>query len=145
MQPQFEVADVLANLGEGIAISNHRILKVDEQNVTFSYKDYAQKGQKKAMSLPLGEFIRRFAQHILPKRFVRIRHYGMLSSTWKREKFNKIREHFKLKPIEIQPVTLLKKCRCCKVGNLVTIATFDGRGPPAFYLGDSQNLVPQRS
>ena len=139
------VVEYLGRYTHKIAISNHRILKVDDESVTFSYKDYRQKGQKKAMTLTLGEFTRRFAQHILPKRFVRIRHFGILSSTWKREKFNKIREHFKLKPIEIQPVTLLKKCRCCKVGNLVTIATFDGRGPPAFYLGDSQNLVPQRS
>jgi hypothetical protein len=139
------VVEYLGRYTHKIAISNHRILKVDEQNVTFSYKDYAQKGQKKAMTLTLGEFTRRFAQHILPKRFVRIRHYGMLSSTWKREKFQKIREHFKLQPIEKQPVTLLNKCRCCKVGNLVTIATFDGRGPPAFYLGDSQNLVSQKS
>lgn len=81
----------------------------------------------------------RFSQYILPKRFVRIRHYGVLSSTWKREKFKKIREHFKLKPAEpAAPKTLLRKCRCCEVGNLVTIATFDGRGPPVDYLGVCQ-------
>lgn len=139
------VVEYLGRYTHKIAISNHRIMHVDEQNVTFSYKDYRQKGLKKAMSLSHAEFIRRFAQHILPKKFVRIRHYGILSSTWKREKFQKIREHFKLQPIEKQPVTLLNKCRCCKVGNLVTIATFDGRGPPDFYLGVGQNLVSQKS
>jgi hypothetical protein len=133
------VVEYLGRYTHKIAISNHRILKVDDESVTFLYKDYAQKGVKKAMTLSHAEFIRRFAQHILPKRFVRLRHYGMLSSTWKREKFQKIREHFKLKPIESKPVTLLNKCRCCKVGNLVTIATFDGRGPPAEYLGVCQN------
>ena len=139
------VVEYLGRYTHKIAISNHRIMHIDEQNVTFSYKDYRQKGLKKAMSLSHVEFIRRFAQHILPKRFVRIRHYGMLSSTWKREKFQKVREHFKLQPIESKPVTLLNKCRCCKVGNLITIATFDGRGPPDFYLGVGQNLVSQKS
>ncbi len=92
------------------------------------------------MTLSHDEFIRRFSQHILPKRFVRIRHYGVLSSTWKREKFKQIREQFKLKPAEpAEPKTLLRKCTCCKVGNLVTIAVFDGRGPPVEYLGVGQN------
>jgi Putative transposase/Transposase zinc-binding domain len=139
------VVEYLGRYTHKIAISNHRILKMDDENVTFSYKDYRQKGLKKAMSLPFGEFVRRFAQHILPKRFVRLRHYGILSSTWKREKFKKIQEHFKLKPIEKQPVTMRNKCRCCKVGNLITIATFDGRGPPAEYLGVCQNQSNQKS
>lgn len=137
------VVEYLGRYTHKIAISNHRILKVDDESVTFSYKDYRQKGIKKVMTLSHAEFIRRFSQHILPKRFVRIRHYGMLSSTWKREKFQKIREHFKLQPIESKPVTLLNKCRCCKVGNLVTIATFDGRGPPDFYLGVCQTHSSQ--
>ncbi|MEZ5046576.1 MAG: transposase [Chitinophagaceae bacterium] len=46
-------------------------------------------GSKKEMTLTLKEFTRRFAQHILPHRFVRIRHYGFLSSTWKRQKLKK--------------------------------------------------------
>jgi hypothetical protein len=89
--------------------------------------------------------------HILPKRFVRIRpggepHFGILSSTWKREKFKKIKEAFKIKQPEAKPKgTLLNKCRCCKVGNLVTIAAFDGRGPPAEYLGMGQNQSNRKS
>jgi hypothetical protein len=133
------VVEYLGRYTHKIAISSHRILKVDDENVTFSYKDYRQNGAKKTITLTNDEFIRRFAQHILPKRFVRLRHYGILSSTWKREKFKKIQEHFKLQPTESKPVTMLNKCRCCKVGNLITIATFDGRGPPAEYLGVCQN------
>lgn len=139
------VVEYLSRYTHKIAISNHRILKVDNESVTFSYKDYAQKGGKKDMTLSHGEFIRRFAQHILPKRFVRLRHYGILSSTWKREKFKKIQEHFKLKPIEKQQVAMFNKCRCCKVGNLVTIATFDGRGPPDEYLGACQKKSNHKS
>jgi Putative transposase/Transposase zinc-binding domain len=140
------VVEYLGRYTHKIAISNHRIMHVDGQNVTFSYKDYRQKGIKKAMALPHGEFVRRFSLHILPKRFVRIRHYGILSSTWKRQKFKKIREHFKLVAVENKPKgTLLNKCRCCKVGNLITIASFDGRGPPSEYLGMGQNLVSPKS
>ena len=63
-----------------IAISNNRIKSIDAQNVTFAYKDYRVAGAKKKMTLTHQEFIRRFALHILPKRFVKIRHYGFLSS-----------------------------------------------------------------
>jgi Putative transposase/Transposase zinc-binding domain len=140
------VIEYLGRYTHKVAISNHRIKQVDDENVTFSYKDYRQKGLKKSMTLSHSEFIRRFSQHILPKRFVRIRHYGILSSTWKREKFKKIREHFNLKPAEpSEPKTLLRKCTCCKVGNLVTIAVFDGRGPPAEYLGVGQNESNHKS
>jgi hypothetical protein len=52
--------------------------------VAFSYKDYRTAGIAKQMTLSNDEFVRRFAQHILPPRFVRIRHYGILSSSWKR-------------------------------------------------------------
>ena len=57
-----------------IAISNHRILAIDKHAVTISYKDYKEEGKKKTLILTLGEFVRRFALHILPKLFVRIRH-----------------------------------------------------------------------
>jgi hypothetical protein len=59
-----------------IAISNHRIRSIDTQNVTFDYKDYRVAGALKQMTLTHEEFIRRFSLHILPKRFVKIRHYG---------------------------------------------------------------------
>lgn len=63
-----------------IAISNHRIVSMDEDTVTFSVKDYRNEGKWKTLTLPGIEFIRRFLMHVPPKRFVRIRHYGLLSS-----------------------------------------------------------------
>lgn len=63
-----------------IAISNHRIVSMDENTVTFSVKDYRSEGKWKTLTLPGIEFIRRFLMHVPPKRFVRIRHYGLLSS-----------------------------------------------------------------
>ena len=81
------VVEYLGRYTHKVAISNHRIQQVDAESVSFSYKDYRHNGLKKSMSLSHLEFTRRFAEHILPKRFVRIRHFGFLSSTWKRVKY----------------------------------------------------------
>ena len=65
-----------------VAITNSRLETLDLQNgtVTFRYKDYAHQSQIRTMTLPLAEFLRRFCLHILPRRFVKIRHYGLLSN-----------------------------------------------------------------
>ncbi len=63
-----------------IAISNSRIKGMTETSVTFSVKDYKNQGQWKNITVTGEEFIRRFLMHVPPKRFVRIRHYGLLSS-----------------------------------------------------------------
>src|SRR5690606_35870230 len=97
----------------------------------FSYKDYRQKGIRKQMVLSHEEFIRRFAMHILPKRFIKIRHYGFLSSTWKRLKLKNLQQNLGIQPMEkLASKAFRPKCTCCRVGNLVTVATFDLRGPP---------------
>lgn len=71
-----------------VAISERRILKVDRraETVRFNYKDYADKGRWKSMVLCAAEFVRRFAQHILPRGFCKIRHYGLLSTRNRKEK-----------------------------------------------------------
>lgn len=60
-----------------VAISNWRITRFDEGRVTFTVKDYADRGQRKSMTLDAVEFLRRFLLHVLPKGLVRIRHYGL--------------------------------------------------------------------
>ena len=140
------VVEYLGRYTHKIAISNQRIRKIDAETVTFSYKDYRQKGIKKQMVLSHEEFIRRFAMHILPKRFVKIRHYGFLSSTWKRIKLKNLQQNLGIQPKEKLPAKAFQpKCTCCKVGNLVTIATFDLRGPPTWFLEMSQNLSTPKS
>jgi hypothetical protein len=100
-------------------------------------------GVKKIMTLTHQEFIRWFALHILPKRFVKIRHYGFLSSTWKREKLKILQGKLQVKVLEKrEKKPFLLKCPCCKTGNLHRIAVFDQRGPPAWYLGGSQSSIP---
>ena len=69
-----------------IAISNYRIKGMTESTVTFSAKDYKNQGHWKEITLSGEEFIRRFLMHVPPKRFVRIRHYGLLSSRNKKKK-----------------------------------------------------------
>jgi hypothetical protein len=67
-----------------VAISNHRLLAFDGDQVTFSYKDYAHGGQRRTMTLRATEFLRRFVQHVLPRGFVRIRHFGFLANACRR-------------------------------------------------------------
>lgn len=66
-----------------VAISNDRILEISDTHVTFIAKDYRDKAQKKPVSLPGVEFLHRFCMHILPKRFVKIRRYGIYNHTTK--------------------------------------------------------------
>ena len=63
-----------------VAISNHRLVSFDDGPVTFRWRDSAHNNQQKLMTLSLDEFLRRFLLHLLPKGFVRIRHFGFLAS-----------------------------------------------------------------
>ncbi len=129
------VIEYLGRYTHKIAISNHRIRDISESKVTFSYKDYRQSGKNKEMALDAAEFIRRFAMHILPKGFVRIRHYGILSSTAKARCIIQIKaqlpEGIKRKPGRPLPeVYNPKQCPCCKKDTMLTILHFNHRGPP---------------
>lgn len=125
-----QVIEYLGRYTHKIAISNHRIIAIVDGQVTFSYKNYRQGGKKKIMKLSEREFIRRFSLHILPKRFMRIRHYGILSSSWKKGKLKDLQESLNYIP-EI-PIRVITKhiCPSCKMPNLITILAFDKRGPP---------------
>lgn len=76
-----QVLKYLARYTHRVAISNARLLKLEEGRVTFRYKDYADNHRQKTMTLDAVEFLRRFVQHVLPKGFVKIRHYGLLANT----------------------------------------------------------------
>jgi hypothetical protein len=69
----------LGNYTHRVAISNHRLISHEEGKVSFTYKDYRDKGMEKVMQLDEQEFMRRFMQHILPEGFSKIRYYGILS------------------------------------------------------------------
>ncbi|HKD06055.1 MAG TPA: transposase [Bryobacteraceae bacterium] len=76
-----QVIRYLARYTHRVAISNHRLLAFDGENVTFRWKDYAHGNKQRKMTVSANEFLRRFTQHILPRGFVRIRQFGYLTNT----------------------------------------------------------------
>jgi hypothetical protein len=129
------VIEYLGRYTHKIAISNHRIQAIDKNGVTFSYKDYRKNGQQQEMTLEGMEFIRRFSMHILPKGFVRIRHFGILSSGRKKSNIPLIKSQM---PFSIQlfaePRIMQtynpKLCIHCQTETMVTLEILTGRGPP---------------
>ncbi len=157
LKPLFlNAGDVVKYLGRythKIAISNHRLIDVDNNNVLFSYKDYKDHDKVKKMQLSGAEFLRRFSQHILPKRFVRIRHYGFLSSTKKWL----LREIQSEMGIDIKEIISIKKnwkqtcrerlnfdpdiCPFCNKGKMLTIEIIEPqRGPPLLTMQTRRHL-----
>jgi hypothetical protein len=127
-----QVVEYLGRYTQKIAISNHRIKEVDQEgNVTFWYKDYKDQGKRKLLKLTGNEFLRRFSQHILPARFVRIRHYGILGNYKRKERLKAILKLFKVPkhpeklkvPTNIQNLLRFGRsqilCPKCKKANLV--------------------------
>lgn len=132
---------VLSYLGRythRVAISNHRILSIQDGNVSFKWRDYSDDSKEKVMTLTANEFMRRFLLHILPQGFTKIRHYGFLASGCKRKKLAlcqrltgaRIIEKLKLSAAELmkkltgRDITL---CPCCGIGHFVPAS---GLSPP---------------
>lgn len=128
--------DYLGRYVARIAMSNHRIVKVEKGKVSFEYYDNRDGGKLKVMTLTAVEFIRRFLLHVLPNRFMRIRHYGLHHGSC-RAKLEKARRLLGL--IAAIPVTIklklldwLKdilgedphKCPHCGQGSMVKVRTF---------------------
>lgn len=74
------VLQYLARYTHRVAISNHRLITYEDGKVSFRYKDYAHGGKKRKMTVSADEFLRRFLLHVLPRGFVRIRHFGFLAN-----------------------------------------------------------------
>lgn len=75
-----QVLDYLGRYTHRVAISNNRLLDIDDEHITFRWKDYRRPGKPRALRLDAHEFIRRFLLHVLPRGLQRIRHYGLLSN-----------------------------------------------------------------
>jgi putative transposase/transposase-like zinc-binding protein len=117
-----------------VAISNSRLIALDDAGVTFKWKDYRAKGQERAkvMTLPVDEFIRRFLIHVLPGGFHRIRHYGLLASGTRVESIVRARELLdasapqdKNSDADADPSDgTSHPCPCCG-GRMIIIETFE--------------------
>jgi hypothetical protein len=79
------VLQYLARYTHRVAISNHRLVSLVDGKVTFRWKDYAHGNKKRKLTITTDEFLRRFLLHVLPRGFVRIRHFGFLSARRRRE------------------------------------------------------------
>ena len=133
------VIQYLARYTHKTAITNHRITTYDEDSVTFRYTDYRHANQVNLMPLSAWEFVRRLTLHILPKRFFRIRHFGILSSHWKNKLFPEVpKQTMSWKQLWDQKGLLIDQCPYCKNGKLILVAKINpNRGPP-----NSLNLNP---
>lgn len=75
-----------------VAISNSRVIDIEDGKVRFRWQDYRQGSKQKVMTLDVGEFIRRFLIHVLPEGFKRIRYYGFLGNRYRKQKLARCRE-----------------------------------------------------
>jgi hypothetical protein len=136
--------EYLSRYTHRIAISNSRIVDYDQHTVTFKWKDYRVKGHRKfkTMTLPVDEFIRRFLMHVLPTRFHRIRHFGLLANHQRKQNLRTIRKRLgKDKPTEaVQEASPTREqqskppafvCRSCGTPLIIIeILARTPRGPP---------------
>jgi hypothetical protein len=141
-----QVLEYLGQYTHRVAISNARLLSFSEGSVRFRWRDYAAGNKTKVMALPVEEFIRRFLLHVLPKRFVRIRHYGLLANRTRADKLTRLRSLLDVAPpAPVQPETAaafvlrvtgidLHQCAVCGKGRLVLLARHavpvHARAPP---------------
>jgi Putative transposase/Transposase zinc-binding domain len=96
-----QVLRYLGRYTHRVAISNHRLLAFDGERVTFRWKDYTHDGKWKQMTLAASEFLRRFFLHVLPKAYVRIRHFGFLANCFRTRRLSLCRQL--LTPVSCTP------------------------------------------
>ena len=87
-----QVLRYLSRYTHRVAISNHRLVSVADGQVTFRWKDYAHGSKQKQMTLTACEFLRRFLLHVLPRGFVRIRHFGLMANRQRKALLQRCRE-----------------------------------------------------
>lgn len=144
-----QVIEYLGRYTHKVAISNHRLLSIDDDKVSFRYKDYADGSQQKTMTLEATEFLRRFCLHILPPGFRKIRYYGFLANTHSALLQIQQKEMgilpsppcgegpgMRIKNISWKVIAKQKlnydadRCPVCKKGTMVTLLHFDAHAPP---------------
>lgn len=113
------VLQYLARYTHRVAISNHRLLSVENSSVSFRWKDYAHHGKSRIMTLPHEEFLRRFVQHVLPKGLPRIRYFGWLANRRRQKLLPLCRTLLRVVPPDSLSTTptncqaALPQCPCC--------------------------------
>jgi Putative transposase/Transposase zinc-binding domain len=136
-----QVLEYVGRYTHRVAISNNRLLDIEDGTVRFRWKDYRDHDRQKVMTVSADDFIRRFLLHVLPEGFHRIRYYGFLGNRYRAQKLTRCRELLGM-PIpeslhdqseqdyrdhyeELTGVSL-KQCPACRQGQMVIIETIDG-------------------
>ena len=139
------VVDYLARYSHRIALSDQRLLGIDDQGqVQLSYKDYRDHGRRNVMALAPEELIRRFLLHVLPKGFMRIRHYGILANRCRKQCLGQIREAMlavqssRVERVEVPACPAFNGYRCpmCHQGHLRVITYL----PPLHFKGGRRRI-----
>jgi len=140
-----QVLDYVGRYSHRVAISNNRILNIEDGLVTFRYKDYRDGSQQRTMTLAADEFIRRFLLHVLPEGFHRIRYYGFFGARYRKEKLEQCRQLLGMVPREpeskmaeldyrdrYQALTgsSLWECPACHRGRMIVIREIPPRSIP---------------
>jgi Putative transposase/Transposase zinc-binding domain len=136
-----QVLDYVGRYTHRVAISNNRLVDIEEGNVAFRWKDYRHGNRQKVMTVAADEFIRRFLLHVLPEGFHRIRYYGFLGNRHRAQKLARCRDLLGM-PIpdpSVDPSETdyrdryedltghsLRNCPACHQGQMIIIETFDG-------------------
>ena len=137
------ILEYLGRYTHKIAISNYRLIKLENGIVTFSYRDRKAGDVKRIIKLSVADFLGRYVQHILPRYFIKTRHYGIFGTRVKKEKLALIRKSLnqkqtdKPKRLTVNEVVLkttgvdLRVCTTCKKGRMVVLeVTHPPRGSP---------------
>jgi hypothetical protein len=116
-----QVLKYLARYTHRIAIANRRLVSIDDQNVTFRWKDYAHNNRPRTMTLDGAEFLRRFLMHAVPRGFMRIRHFGLLANRVRAANLSICRQLIAapLPAIGFDPTPPLPPCPICQRGHLI--------------------------
>jgi hypothetical protein len=139
-----QVLKYLSRYTHRVAISNQRILSIADGNVTFRWKDYAHCNKKKKMTLTACEFLRRFFMHVLPKGFVRIRHFGFLANRQRKALLETCRHLLSAQP----PMAIAgtgtsasvespQLCPACREGHLQVVERMPSRLKKSFPVDSS--------
>jgi len=141
-----QVLEYLGRYTHRVAISNNRLLAIEQGQVRFRWRDYKHHDRQKTMTLEAPEFIRRFLLHVLPTGFHRIRHYGFLGTRVRGVKLARCRQVLAMPPVLPAPAPRrdyrdvyealtggsLRVCPVCQHGQMVRVATLppETRAPP---------------
>ena len=149
-----QVLDYVGRYTHRVAISNNRLLNIEDRKVAFRWKDYRDDSAQKIMTLEANEFIRRFLLHVLPQGLQRIRYYGLMGNRHREEKLAKCRQLLDMAPnmpaatdVEApsdyrdryQALTdvSLHQCPICRVGRMLAVEQITRPSPPPLILDTS--------